>query len=227
MVWCGMYWREKLPPDMHAISLSALLVHLVADQEKVINPDIIAVIPVLKTLSGKGLIVFIPCEDPDSSWVVLHKERILKRVNGALFADPSFKVYVCLASNTGIIPTAIIKTTFPEYDVDMITQLMVHFEIGHTVDLSQIISINMAPEDSASSDLCLLLFIPALVNVDRPSNATVPNNSFIWSEDVKSTHQFFTPHFHHVLLYRLPNAFALPQEGKHHVTHHGDWRRHT
>ena len=42
-----------------------------------------------------------------------------------LFADLSIKEYAHLASNTGI-STAIIKSTFPEYNVDMITQFMVY-----------------------------------------------------------------------------------------------------
>ena len=200
------FLKEKLPPDMYAISLSDLLVHLEADQDKAINPDITAVVPLVKTLSEKGLIVFIPSKDPHGSWVVLRKESILKVVNGALFADQSLKEYAHLASNTGIIPTAIIQSTFPEYNVGMITQFMIHFEIGQAVDLSQIVT-NMAPESSTSSDL---LYIPALISIDRPNSATVPNNSFRWSETVNFIDQFFTPRFHHVLLYRLPVQFALP-----------------
>ncbi|KAL5505200.1 hypothetical protein EMCRGX_G006599 [Ephydatia muelleri] len=68
----------------------------------------------------------------------------------------------------------------------------------------------MASEGSTSSDLGPLLFIPALVSIDRPSYATVPNNSFSWSAIVKCTDQFFTTRFHHVLLHRLPLEFALP-----------------
>ena len=218
------FLMEKLPPDMHAISLSDLLVHLEADQDKAINPDITAVVPVVKTLSEKGLIVFIPSKDPHDSWVVLRKESILKVVNGTLFADQSLKEYAHLASNTGIIPTANIKSAFPKYNVGMITQFMIHFEIGQAVDLSQIIT-NMAPESSTRSDL---LYIPALISIDRPNSATVPNNSFRWSETVKSTNQFFTPRFHHVLLYRLPIQFALPaaQIYSHHFNRRCDvWSR--
>ena len=200
------FLKEKLSPDMQAISLSDLLVCLEADQDKAIDPDITAVVPLLKTLSEKGLIVFIPFEDPHSSWIVLRKESILKVVNGALFAHQSLKEYAPLTSNTGIIPTANIKSTFPEYNIDMITQFMIHFEIGQAVDLSQI-NTNMKAEDSTCSDL---LYIPALISVDRPCSATVPNNSFRWSETVKFIDQFFTPRFHHVLLYRLPVQFALP-----------------
>ena len=203
------FLKERLPLDMHAILLSDLLIRLDTDQDKFINPNITAVVPPLKTLSEKGLIVFIPSEDPHSSWVVHDKESILKKVNGALFADPVLKKSTGLASTTGIISTAVLKKAFPDYNCNMITQFMVHFEIGQVVDLSKI-KTNMAPEGSPSSEPGPLLFIPALVSIDRPSSATVPNNSFCWSEIVKCTDQFFTPRFHHVLLHRLPLEFALP-----------------
>ena len=202
------FLKERLPLDMHAILLSDLLVRLDTDQDKFINPNITAVVPPLNTLSEKGLIVFIPSEDPHSSWVVHDKESILKKVNGALFADPLLKKSTGLASTTGIISTAVLKKTFPDYNCDMITKFMVHFEIGQVVDLSKI-KTNMAPEGLTSSDLGPLLFIPSLVSIDQPSSATVPNNSFCWSVSVKSD-QFFTPRFHHVLLHRLPLEFALP-----------------
>ena len=108
----------------------------------------------------------------------------------------------------GKISTAVLKKAFPDYNCGMITQFKVHFEIGQVVDLSKI-KTNMAPEGSTSSDLGPLLFIPALVSNDRPSSATVPNNSFCWSVSVKSD-QIFTPRFHHVLLHWLPLEFALP-----------------
>ncbi|KAL5505211.1 hypothetical protein EMCRGX_G006611 [Ephydatia muelleri] len=200
--------EERL--HMHAILLSDLLICLDTDQDKFINPDITAVVPLLNTLSEKGLIVFIPSADPHRSWVVYDKESILKNVNGALFADPVLKNSTGLASTTGIIPTAALTKAFPDYNCDMITQFMVHFEIGQAVDLSKI-KTNMAPEGLTNSDLGLLLFIPALVSIDRPISATVPNNSFCWSEIVKCTDQFFTPRFHHVLLHRLPLEFALPE----------------
>ena len=131
------------------------------------------------------------------------------KVNGALFADPSLKEYTQLASNTGIVPRAVLEKAFPEYNIEMITQFMIHFELCQPVDLSQV-DTNMAPEGSSSPDLGPLLFFPALVNVCRPSSATVPCGSFGWSMIVKCTDQFFTPRFLHVLLRRLHFEFALP-----------------
>ena len=203
------FFKEKLPPFVDTISLAELIVHLSNDPDKLINPDVPHIFPILQTLSEKGLIVFIPSAEPLNSWVVLDKESILKRVNGALFADPSLKEYAHIASNTGIIPRAVLEKTFLEYNIDMIIQFMIHFELCQVVDLSQV-DTNMAPEGSPSTDLGPLLFFPSLVCVYRPNSATVPSNSFGWSMIVRSPYQFLTPRFLHVLLHRLPFEFALP-----------------
>ena len=220
LMMCHMllaFLKEKLPPDIHvdSLSLSDLIGHLrrhrddASDQDNIIDPDRSSIIPLLETLSEKGLILFIPSDNPLNSWIVLHKESILKKVNGALFADPSLKEYIRVASNTGIVPKAVIQKIFPEYNIEMITQFMIHFELCQAVDLSHV-DTNMAPEGSSSSDLGPLFFFPALVNVVKPSSATVPNNSFCWSLIVKSSNRFFTTRYLHVLLRRLPSEFALP-----------------
>ena len=92
---------------MDAISFSDLIIHLKADRDNLIDPDRSNIIPLVESLSEKGLILFIPSQDPLNSWIVLHKESILKKVNGALFADPSLKEYICVASNNGIVPKAV------------------------------------------------------------------------------------------------------------------------
>ena len=71
------FFKEKLPLDIDAISLSDLVVHIKADPDNLIPADVPQIIPYLKTLSEKGLIVFVPSQDPLNSWIVLHKEIIL------------------------------------------------------------------------------------------------------------------------------------------------------
>ena len=202
------FLKERLPPNMDAITLSDLHERIKADKNNLIGSDISDIIPHLWTLSEKGLISYIPAINHLNSWIVLHKETILKRVNGALFADPSLKEYAHIASNTGIISRAVLEKTFPEYNADMITQFMIHFELCQVVDLS-LVDTNMAPEGSPSPDLGPYLFFPALVCVERPRGAVVPSNSFGWSMIVRSPYQFLTPRFLHVLLRRLPFEFAL------------------
>eukprot|EP00731_Ephydatia_muelleri_P005631 Em0002g1807a len=50
------FLKERLPLDMHAILLSDLLSRLDTDQDKFINPDITAIVPLLKSLSEKALV---------------------------------------------------------------------------------------------------------------------------------------------------------------------------
>ena len=203
------FLKQKLHSSVDAISLTDLLVNLEADQHRCIDPDMIHVIALLKTLSEKGLIVFIPSKRPRNNWIVLHKEGILKKVNGTLFADASLGKYHQLSSNTGIIPKVVLEKAFPEYNIEMIVHIMIQFELCQSVDLSEAIT-NMSPQGLSSSNLGSLLFFPALVSVDRPSSVMVPHNSFCWSIIVKCTKQFFTPRCFHVLLCRLPFEFALP-----------------
>ena len=142
------FLREKLLPDIEALSLSDLIVHLKADRDKLIHPDS-STTPLLEILSEKGLILLIPSQDPLNSWIVLHKESILKKVNGALFADPSLKEYIRVASNTGIVPKAVIQQVFPNTN-----------DNSQAVNLSQV-DTNMAPEGSSSSDLGPLFSNPS------------------------------------------------------------------
>ena len=203
------FLMERLSPNIDAITLSDLHERIKADKDNLIGSDIFGIISHLRTLSEKGLISYIPATHHLNSWIVLRKDTILKRVNGALFADPSLKEYAHIASNTGIISRAILEKTFPEYNVDMITQFMIHFELCQEVDLS-LVDTNMVPKGSLSPDFGPYFFFPALVCVEKPSGAVVPSNSFGWSMIVRSLYQFLTPRFLHVLLRRLPFEFALP-----------------
>ena len=198
------FLKVKLPPDAHAISLSDLHARITGDKDmQVMDPQLSTIIQSLKILSGRGLIALILSKDPpNNSWVVLQKECILKKVNGTLFADSNLKEYRRLSSNTGIIPKAVLRKSFPQYDVEMIAQFMIQFEMCQLVDLSKI-DTNMKAE---GSDLGPLLFFPALVR----EGVIVPENSFCWHMIVKSPHQFFTPRFHDVLLHRLTLQFPLP-----------------
>ena len=199
------FLKVKLPPDAHAISLSDLHARITDDNH--MDPQLSTIIPLLKSLSERGLIALILSNDPPTNgWVVLQKQCILKKVNGTLFADSNLKEYCPLSSNTGIIPKAVLKKAFPEYDVQMIAQFMIQSEMCQLVDLSKI-DTNMKAEGTR---LGPLLFFPALVREDKPSSVIVPENSFRWHMIVKSPHQFFTPRFHDVLLHRLTLQFPLP-----------------
>ena len=197
------FMYKVVPSKVDALTLSDLLEHLKADKTKLIDQDISCIIPILKTLSEKGFIIYIPSEDPLHSWIVLNKGSILTRVNGSLFADSSsFNEHAHL--NTGIIRKSVLAATFPEYNIEMIVQFMIHFQLCRAVDINQL--------GTNSPGLDPLLFFPALVNIGRPSSATVSSKHFSWSIIVRSTNQVFIPRFLHVLLCRLLSDLALPIE---------------
>ena len=130
------YLKGVMPSDLDAISLSDLLKIISNDPNKTMQPDMFQITPLLTTLSEKGLILFIPSEDPSYSWIVLHKEVILQKVNGALFADPN--KHSPIASSTGIICTKDLMTLFPQYNIQMLIQVMIQYELCQQVDLSQV-----------------------------------------------------------------------------------------
>ena len=67
----------------------------------------------LTSLSDKGLILFVQNQEhPQSSWVVVEKDALLREVNGTLFAPDNFKQYRQVASNTGIVPIATLEELF-------------------------------------------------------------------------------------------------------------------
>ena len=75
----------------------------------------------LKTLSDKGLLLFLKNEDDAQSWIVIGRDALLTEVNGVLFAPKEIKrVHQDIASNTGIVPKSILQKLFPKHNTDML-----------------------------------------------------------------------------------------------------------
>ena len=206
------FLKTKLPdPSIDAITLSDLLECLTADQDSLIAPDISQIIPLLEALSEKGLIFFISSLDPHKSWIVLQIESILMKVNHFLFLDPPPNEHVQLpiGRNIGIISKAELKEMFPEYDAEMIVEVMIQFQLCQTLDLCNV-NAKITPDGFLCSERGSLLFFPALIRDGRPSNAVASDNSFVWSMDTKFPYQFFSTYFFYVLLRRLVFEFMVP-----------------
>ena len=89
----------------------------------------------LISLSDKGLILFVQNQEhPQSSWVVVEKDALLREVNGTLFAPDNFKQYRQVASNTGIVPIATLEELFPQYSSEMLVGCLENMEVCHAVD---------------------------------------------------------------------------------------------
>ena len=169
----------------------------------------------LISLSDKGLILFVQNEEhPQSSWVVVEKDALLREVNGTLFAPDNFKQYRQVASNTGIMPVATLEKLFPQYSSEMLVGCLDNMEFCHPVDPSTLQGTSLESKKatlSSPSSGASHLFFPSLVKEHRPGDH--PSPRFGWCLGCSDPHQFFSNRFLHVLLLRL--AFTFPLSSKH------------
>ena len=162
----------------------------------------------LTSLSDKGLIFFVQNQEhPQSSWVVVEKEALLREVNGTLFAPDNFKQYRQVASNTGIMPIATLEELFPQYSSEMLVGCLESMEFCHPVDPSTLQATNLKATSSSPPPGANHLFFPSLVKEQRPGDLSFPK--FGWCLGCSTPHQFFSNRFLHVLLLRLAVAFPL------------------
>ena len=206
------FLNDRVPAHLDAIPLSQLLTLLRQEEPKFLPTEASEVTPLLKTLSDKGLIVFLH-GDEANSWIVLHPEVLLEKVNGVLFAPESFKEHLPIASNTGVIPIHVLREYFQD-NIDMMVQFLKLFELCVPITLTNM-NTNMAPigsPNTPSTALGPLLYFPACVCVEKPSNVTITQKGpfFGWLICTTSINQSFSPRCLHVITSRLADGFALP-----------------
>ena len=182
--------------------------------EKDFSFDSIDLSESLTSLSDKGLILFLQnYKHPQSSWVVVEKDALLREVNGTLFAPDSFKQYRQVASNTGIMPITTLDELFPQHSSEMLVGCLEIMEFCHPVDPSALQGTNLESNKSSSSSPssgASQLFFPSLVKVHRPGDLSLPK--FGWCLGCSDPHQFFSYRFLHVLLLRLSFTFPLASD---------------
>ena len=179
--------------------------------EKGFSPDSTLLTESLTSLSDKGLALFVQNQEhPQSSWVVVEKEALLREVNGTLFAPESFEQYRKVASNTGIVPIATLKELFPQYSSEMLVSCLESMELCHPVDPLALEATSLKATSSSPPSGANYLFFPSLVKEHRPGDLTSPK--FGWCLGCSDPHQFFSNRFLHVLLLRL--AFTFPLASK-------------
>ena len=165
----------------------------------------------LTSLSDKSLILFVQKQEhPQSSWVVVEKETLLREVNGTLFAPDHFKQYRQVASNTGIVPITTLKELFPQYSSEMLVGCLESMEFCHPVDMPTLQATNLRATLSFPLTGANYLFFPSLVKEHRPDD--LPSPRFGWCLGCSDPHQYFSNRFLHVLLLRLAFTFPLASE---------------
>ena len=175
----------------------------------------------LLSLRDKGIIIFIQNhQQPSESWIVVDIEKILREVNGTLFAPKDFKENCQLASSTGIVLSSSLEGHFREYNLKMLINFLEIFELCQRVKLtgnsSNLQSIGTLPSGT-------YLFFPSLIKCCRPRS--FPGESIIsfgWTICCRNQkYQSFTSRFLHVLLLCL--AYTFPLADDHHsesTSHH-------
>ena len=179
--------------------------------EEEFSPDSTLLKESLTCLGDKGLILFVQNQEhPQSSWVVVEKEALLREVNGTLFAPNHFKQYRQVASNSGIVPIATLEELFPQYSSEILVGCLESMEFCHPVDPLALQANNLKATSSSPPLGANHLFFPSLVKEHRPGDLLSPK--FGWCLGCSDPHQFFSNRFLHVLLLRL--AFTFPLASK-------------
>ena len=159
----------------------------------------------LTTLSDKGLILFLRNEK-GQSWVIINIDVLLSKINGVLFAPAEMKhVYRDMASNTGIVPLSALKEAFPDHDTDMLVGFLISLQFCHMIE-SNISAPIPLPLDE-------LLFFPALISTERPTNIKIENGLgwCLWCPD---PNEFLSTRFLHGLLLWLAYTYCLDPGSK-------------
>ena len=198
--YCHVLYSFLLTLQVIAISLKDLTTKLTELNDSSLPSNTTVLIDFLVTLSDRGLVLFLNC-DNSSSWIIIDKAALLKEVNGTLFAPKAIpRVYRNVASNTGLVHVSALKETFPQYDTDMLVGFLRNLEFCHVIDpitlkyISTNVSLSLSPND--------LLYFPALVKTQAPSNISI-TNGVGWTLWCSDPNQFLSTRFLHVLLLHL------------------------
>ena len=221
-IYCHMlYSFLQTKIDEIACQYHQLIAYL-SKEESLVPSDHSLLSDLLEYLSDKGLIIYLKNNQClENSWIVIKREVLLKDINGELYKPKYFRGHHRISSSTGIIRMSSLSELFPQYDVDMLVELMVGLEFCHPVDLSDM-KTNLRPIESASSEDATdnFLFFPSLLKTGRPPR--LPSETQLSESDLVRfgwclgcmdyEYQFFTSRFLHVLLLRLAYTFPLPSE---------------
>ena len=163
----------------------------------------------LTTLSDKGLILFLRNEN-GQSWIVINRAALLSEINGVLFAPAAMKrVYRDIASNTGIVPLSALKEAFPDHNTDMLVGFLRSLQFCHMIESSILGHLKTNISTSVPPPLDEVLFFPALVNADPPTDIEIENGLgwCLWCPD---PNEFLSTRFLHVLLLWIAYIYCLP-----------------
>ena len=178
-------------------------------------------IPLISTLSDKGLLLLVKGGESDGDWwVILQKQDLLEEINGTIFAPKNFRQNKNLSWNTGVVPFHKLKNEFSEYNTDMVLEFLIHLEFCFKIEDHETLALLKSLKGEAASvqdtspDVSeAYYFFPALVSVENPVDVWEQNDAMCckcgWFYKCIQQDQFLTTQFLHVLILRLAFVFAL------------------
>ena len=189
----------------------------VKENRELLPQDSEHLIPLISTLSDKGLLFLVKGgESHGDWWIILQKQALFNEINGTIFAPENFRQHKDLSWSTGVVPFSKLKNEFPDYNPNMITEFLIHLEFcfkikdHKTLALFKDEAANM--EDTSPDVSEEYYFFPALVSVENPLHVWEPNDMCCkcgWFYQCIRHDQFLTTQFLHVLILRLAFSFAL------------------
>ena len=151
----------------------------------------------------------------EDSWIILDREVLLSKVNGAIFAPEGFKEHQEVATNTGVVLLSKLTDLFPNLNSNMIIQFLCHLEFCQEITDSEVLSLLLADNtvgSPAPNPGERYFFFPGLVHLDAPQDLWQPDEDSSyhsgWLLQCKPQ-QSFSLRFLHVLIHRLAFQFAF------------------
>ena len=164
----------------------------------------------LKSLSDRGLIVWLRNrQEPEKSYVVIQKEKLLEEVIGTLFSTTAIlRVHREIASNTGIVSVATLKREFPDYDAKMLVGFLINLQFCRRIDPQVQTTIDNTREADDSKEL---LLFPSLISAKCDQEVHI-DAKYGWCLYCGDKNRFLSTRFIQVLLLSLAFKHCLKKD---------------
>ena len=167
-------------------------------------------------LNKRGVTLYIQTQSIESSWIIIDKDKLLREVNGSVFAPADFTEHKSL-TQTGVVPFSKIQSSFPQFDPLLIADFLVHMEFCREMTVEDGLKLVTQSHPQYSTEPHFLF--PALTPLAPPPDLWQPNTlisysdySSCWVLQCRQHQHYLTPRFQQVLLLRLAFTHAFPVE---------------
>ena len=155
---------------------------------------------VCRLLNDRGIMLYIQTASIESSWIIIDRDRLLREVNGSVFAPSDFIKHEGL-TRRGVVPFSKIISSFHNFDPQLIVDFLVHMEFCREIREEDLLNLVTEAHTEYSKERHFLF--PALT--EQTHNLWTPHPhqyTSCWVLRCLEDH-YLTPRFHQVLLLRL------------------------